>query len=1307
MYAISANSNLMCKLCHLHVHTDRSLLDGFASPTSIVDKAISIGSNAIAITDHGNLFGLPVFYDYANAHNIKPILGCEFYLTEEIKNKEDIEKGGSKKKDITYHLLALAKNDEGLKNLYALSTYSYLHGFYYKPRIDKKALIAHKNGLIVTSGCIESIINKKILNGDIKGAENEFIWFFSIFGEDFYVEIQDHGLEKQKIVNKYLLEWAKYYNVKVIGTNDTHYVNREDADLHDILLAIQSGKTVDDSTRLRFTDDNSNLCSEFYIKSYEEMMDIAVFKENPHFLENTLEVAEKCNAKINFHNSLMLPKFDTEGYTQDEYLEKKAKESLVQRFGDNVSKEIEERLLYELSVIKKLGFSGYFLIVQDIVNSARKNGVLVGPGRGSAVGSLVAYVLGITQLNPLQYGLFFERFLNPDRISPPDIDIDFDHSRRDEVLDYIRSRYNPENVAHISTFVFMGFKAAVRDALRSLGVPAQDINKFSSLLPSKIDEDKIDEQVLSPEYNPNADKVKSLIESDIRYKKAYEISKKIVGKPRQASIHASGVIISPERIDALVPLMLVTSDVKKTKTVATQFDMYDLEKFGLLKVDILGLNTLSIIHEVINDVKKLKNVDIDLYNLPLDDRNTWDLLKRASTKGIFQFESDGIKQVLREMQPDNINDLIAINALYRPGPLEQIPVYIRRKRGEEPVVYFHEKAEPILKETYGIMVYQEQIMMIAKELAGFTMAQADEFRRGIGKGEEEKITKNRQKFIDGCVKNGISEDKAKEIFELILKFAGYGFNKSHAAAYSYLAYATAFLKANYKEIFYKSLLNGHLTDYEEINNIVSEAIVEDLEVKMPDVNYSDYYFHTADGKIYHGLAAIRNIKSEHVSRIVEERKNKGLFSSLSDFLYRMVKYNIDKRTIEALIFSGALNSLIPSGFTPNHLYHEENINVIVEHYKELSKSYKKSYNLVSSSLFDSFLEVKYPELKLLDKKVSDDYIEDKLREYIGYDKRVIELNRNIFQEYEDIIKKYEIPVDYSTQPKERKSRSTLGIVLEKNERLSKKTGKKYYEITFLDKCGKFKGYYFENDTEVKVNDLCYIDFSIKSENAIQFIHVVKDHKSFETFMQLSRKIAGDKKPANFIRSINVDENDTGLLDVINQAVIKEEQNDYNPPKKQITNTNKVDKVETEFNQKNEEKKFIKALDNEHAISSIVDTEVVSPFIQPIWSEKDLTLKNKTNLIVLDYVRTILNTAMSISDLNISKDYYTDILDVMLDIMYNKINKGYFIHARHILYRIYEIYFIINVNNLRINEGLIDKMKYFIDKYNKAVRQEYF
>lgn len=876
---------------HLHVHSEYSLLDGACRIPELARRAAELKMPALALTDHGNLFGAIEFYKECRGAGVKPIIGCEVYLAPGSR----FDRKSSSPKEASTHFLLLAKNERGYHNLLKLVSAAHLEGQYYKPRIDKEILTQYREGLIGTSACLAGEVARYIMAGRAKEAEESIDSFKQIFAPgDFYLEIADHGIPQQKQVAVELLKYAKQFGLKIVATNDVHYVRQEHAAAHDVLLCIQTGAKIADENRMRYHG------PEFYLKTQEEMA--ALFREVPEALAQTLEIAEKCDLKIELGIN-KFPAYDVpETETREGYLRRLCYEGLERRFGARAQEpKLRERLDFELEVLNKTGFTSYFLIVWDFIDYAKRNGIPVGPGRGSAAGSLIAYVLGITDLDPLRYGLFFERFLNPERISPPDIDVDFCYNRRGEVIDYVRKKYGERSVAQIITFGTLGAKMAIRDVGRVMGLSYGEADRLAKMIP----------------FSPTMTLEKALAESP-DFKRAYdeeELSRNVIdsaltleGVSRQAGVHAAGVVISDKDLADYVPLTLDDNG-----GIVTQYSMEPLGELGLLKMDFLGLKTLTVIQDALDLVEKTTGRRIEPAEIPLDDEPTFDLLSRAQNIGVFQVESPGMCDLCRRLKPNKIEDIIALVALYRPGPMENIPAYSDRKLGTVPIEYDHPLLEPILKETYGIMIYQEQVMQAAQALAGYTLGSADVLRKAMGKKKPEEMAKQRAIFIEGCAKtNGIKADKANQLFDVLDKFAGYGFNKAHSACYGLLAYHTAYLKARFPVQFMAALLSNELDNTEKIAIFVAEAKAMGLEVLAPSVNESGAVFTVKENAIRFGLSAIKNVGSAAVKLIVEARDKGGRFADLHDLCARVESRAFNKKLLESLVKSGACDDFGPN-----------------------------------------------------------------------------------------------------------------------------------------------------------------------------------------------------------------------------------------------------------------------------------------------------------------------------------------------------------------------------------------------------------
>jgi DNA polymerase-3 subunit alpha len=874
---------------HLHVHSEYSLLDGAAQLEKLVQKAKELRFPAIALTDHGNLFGAVDFYLAAQKAWVKPILGCELYVAPGDRRERGSQDGGYEGAN---HLTVLVRNRAGYRNLIKLVSRAYLEGFYYKPRVDKELLAQHAEGLLVLSGCLNSEVSRHLTAGDETKARQTAGWYQEVFGKDHYfMEVQAHGLEPQVKVTADTLRIAQAIGAPVAGTNDSHYLEAGHGRAHEALLCIQTGSTLNDPDRWRFST------QEFYVKSAEEMA--RVFAEIPDACRNTLTVAERCNLTLDF-GTFHLPKYVVPSeHTLESYLHERAREGLRRRYGPTPGDAIEARLRHELAVIEKMGFAGYFLVVWDFIRYAREQGIAVGPGRGSSAGSLVAYCLGITNIDPIRYGLLFERFLNPERVSMPDMDIDFADDRRDAVIHYVANRYGRDRVAHIITFGTLGAKAAIRDVGRVLGMSYTDVDRIAKLVPNfplNITLDDAYQKSL-----PLAEMVKT----SPPVRELWDIARTLEGCTRHASVHASAVVISDEPLDDHIPLY---KDPKRPELI-TGYAMGPIEKLGLLKMDFLGLRTLTVLANTAALIRESRGITIDFDALPLDDPKTYALLSEARTFGVFQLESSGMREALRGLRPERLEDVIAIVSLYRPGPMDLIPDFIQRRHGKAKITYEHPAMEKFTRETYGIMVYQEQIMQIASEMAGFTMGEADTLRRAMGKKDRDLMAKQREKFIAGCAERGTPKNRAEPVWELMEKFAGYGFNKSHAAAYALVAYQTAYLKANYPVEFMAALLTSEMGDTDKIVKYIEECRAMGIQVQPPDVNVSAIQFSVAGDTIRFGLAAIKNVGEAAMASILKTRAEQGPFETLEDFCARVDLRLVNRRVIESLIKAGAFDSL--------------------------------------------------------------------------------------------------------------------------------------------------------------------------------------------------------------------------------------------------------------------------------------------------------------------------------------------------------------------------------------------------------------
>ena len=1020
----------MTDFVHLHVHSQYSLLDGQASVNGIVDKAISLGMKGIALTDHGNMFGIKEFFNYVNKKNkgkedpdkFKPILGCEMYVA-----KNDLHDRGDKR-DNGYHLIVLAKNLKGYHNLVKLVSKAWTEGYYFKPRTDHKELEAHREGLIVCSACLGGEVPQHFMDGDLEKAEETILWYKRVFGEDYYLELQRHKTDKpdgnrnvyeeQQRVNPFLVEMARKHGIKIIATNDSHFVNEEDAEAHDRLICISMMKRFADPTRLHYT-------KQEWVKSQDEME--AIFADLPEALANTCEILDKVEFYSIDHAPIMpnfeIPaEFGTEEeyrqrlteedlfneFTRDEngnevlsreeaeskikklggydklyrikfeadYLNKLTMEGAKKRYGDPLPQEIEDRLRFELHIMKTMGFPGYFLIVQDFINAARRDlGVSVGPGRGSAAGSAAAYCLGITQIDPVKYDLLFERFLNPDRISLPDIDVDFDDDGRYEVLKYVTEKYGAEKVAHIITYGTMATKMAIKDMAKIMELPLPEANRLAKLVPDRMPEGKVNfknclkfiKEFAAETQNPNP-----IVREVMNYAQQLE------GNVRNTGVHACGVIIGRDDITDWVPVS-TAKDTDGSSLLVTQYEGSVIEDTGMIKMDFLGLKTLSIIMEAVANIKQSRGLDIDMESIPLDDEKTYKLYCEGRTTGTFQFESSGMQKYLRELQPSKFEDLIAMNALYRPGPMDYIPQFIARKQGREPIVYDIPVMEKYLHDTYGITVYQEQVMLLSRLLANFTRGESDVLRKAMGKKLIDKMAALKVKFMEGGQANGHKPEVLEKIWADWEKFASYAFNKSHATCYSWVAYQTAYLKANYPAEYMAGVLSRNLTNIGKLTVFMDECKAMGIPVKGPDVNESVEKFGvTKRGEIRFGLGAIKSVGSGAVNAILNERNENGPYKDVFDLVERVNLSACNRSAIESLAFSGAFDcfpEVKREMFAPGS-NGEPGFAEILVHY---GQRFQADKNSAQASLFDEFETVetehpKYPAyeewapIKLLDEE---------------------------------------------------------------------------------------------------------------------------------------------------------------------------------------------------------------------------------------------------------------------------------------------------------------------------------------------------
>lgn len=926
---------------HLHVHSEYSLLDGSCRIKELIKRTKELGMNSIAITDHGVMYGAIDFYKEAVSYGVKPIIGCEIYVSP--RSLYDKEYGID---NLNYHLILLCKNMTGYENLMKIVSKASIDGFYYKPRVDHQYLKEHSEGLIALSSCLGGEIPSYLLSDEYEKAKETAIFYNSIFGTgNFYLELQYHGLSQQEKVNAELIKLSKELNIPLVATNDVHYLNKEDHLAHEVLLCIQTGKNMDDADRMSFPTD------QFYLKSPDEMYEM--FSYCKEALENTVKIADMCNLEFEF-NKTKLPKYEVpDGMKSDEYLRKLCIDGLYKRY-PNPSDEVIERLNYELSVIEKMGYVDYFLIVWDFIKFARDNGIMTGPGRGSAAGSLVAYCLGITKIDPIKYNLLFERFLNPERVSMPDIDSDFCYERRQEVIDYVVKKYGENRVAQIITFGTMAARAAIRDVGRALNFPYAEVDAIAKMIPFELGM-TIDKAI---ELNPE---LKDKYENDEKIRRLIDISRSLEGLPRHASTHAAGVVISSEPLVKYVPLQ------KNEGSIVTQFTMTTLEELGLLKMDFLGLRTLTVIRDTLNIIKETKGIDVDIDNIDFEDKEVYALISKGDTEGVFQLESSGMKQFMTELRPEKLEDVIAGISLYRPGPMDQIPRYIENKNNPENIKYEHPLLKPILDVTYGCMVYQEQVMQIVRDLAGYSLGRSDLVRRAMAKKKMKVMEEERKNFIygikdengnyivPGAVNRGVDEATANRLFDEMIDFANYAFNKSHAAAYAVVAFQTAYLKRYYPVEFMAALLNSFVDNTDKVAFYVQVLKKMGIQILPPDINESYSYFSVVNGKIRFGLAAVKNVGLNATLEIVEDRRKNGRYTSIIDFFERIDEMQLNKKAVESLIKAGAFDSFgvyrsqllaVYEGIMESiHRSRERNIKGQISLFESDAESYKIDYSL--------------------------------------------------------------------------------------------------------------------------------------------------------------------------------------------------------------------------------------------------------------------------------------------------------------------------------------------------------------------------
>ena len=950
---------------HLHVHTEYSLLDGSNKINEYVARVKELGMDSAAITDHGVMFGCIDFYRAAKAAGIKPILGCEVYVAPGSRFDKEI----GREEDRYYHLVLLAENQEGYQNLMKIVSAGFVDGFYYKPRVDLEILEKYHEGIIALSACLAGEVARSITKGFYEESKKAALRYEEIFGKgNFFLELQDHGIPEQHRVNQQLVRMSRETGIELVATNDIHYTYSTDAEAHDILLCVQTGKRLQDEDRMRYEG------GQYYVKSVEEMA--ALFPYAPQALENTHKIAERCNVEIEF-GVTKLPKFDVpEGYTAWEYLNKLCFDGLAERYSGDME-ELEERLNYELNVIKNMGYVDYFLIVWDFIRYARDHDIIVGPGRGSAAGSLVSYTLGITKLDPIKYNLLFERFLNPERVSMPDIDVDFCFERRQEVIDYVVEKYGKDRVVQIVTFGTMAARGVIRDVGRVMDLPYAQCDLIAKMIPTELNITIDKAMKMNPE-------LRNLYESDDTVKKLIDMSKRLEGLPRHTSMHAAGVVISQKPVVEYVPLSRASDG-----SLVTQFTMTTLEELGLLKMDFLGLRTLTVIQNAAKLVERDKGIALDMDKIDYDDKKVYAMLGAGKTEGVFQLESGGMTSFMKELKPGNLEDVIAGISLYRPGPMDFIPQYIRGKNNPDSITYDCPELEPILDATYGCIVYQEQVMQIVRNLGGYTLGRSDMVRRAMSKKKAAVMEKERKNFVygneeegvPGCINRGISEKVANKIFDDMTDFAKYAFNKSHAAAYAVVAYQTAFLKYYYPVEFMAALMTSVIDNPSKVSEYILSSRRMGIAILPPDINKGESSFSVDGGSIRYGLSAIKSIGKPVIEGLVEERNLRGGFKTLRDFIERMSGRDINKRTIENFIKAGAFDG-IPGNRRQKMMVYVQILDAVNQEKKTAMTGQMSLFDLVSEEEKEAY-EIRMPDVEEYPKEAKLAFEKEVLGVYIS------------------------------------------------------------------------------------------------------------------------------------------------------------------------------------------------------------------------------------------------------------------------------------------------------------------------------------
>lgn len=1043
----------MGSFAHLHLHTQYSLLDGFCRIDRLFDRVAELGMDSVAITDHGNMFGAIQFYKAAKKAGIRPILGSEIYVADDRLDRSDRTR---------YHLVLLAENDAGWHNLIKIVSEGYVHGFYYKPRVDRAFLEEHSEGLIALSACLAGECARSALERDYEDTKALALEYRRIFGDDnFFLEIQNHGLREERAVARVFERISRETGIGLVATNDCHYIHRRDSEAHDALLCIQTGKLLADEDRMRFPSD------DYYLKSPEEMEEL--LGSFPGAIENTVRIAERCDVEIEFHK-LHLPHFELPpGETNVGALTKNVMSGLLKRYGGESperQKQALERARYELSVIESMGFVDYFLIVSDFVRYAKSRGIPVGPGRGSAAGAIISYALGITNIDPLRFDLLFERFLNPERVSMPDIDIDFCMERRDEVIEYVKEKYGEEKVAQIVTFGTMAAKNALRDMGRVLDIPLPAVDRIAKLVPSRLNITLADALRESEDFRREAEK------SD-ENRRLVRLAMEIEGMPRHTSTHAAGVLIAAESVDHFVPLS------KNGDQITTQFNMIELEELGLLKMDFLGLRNLTVIHDAVELIHKTQGIDLDIDAIDLNDPGMLSQFTTADTIGIFQFESNGMRAFLRELKPDRFDDLVAANALFRPGPMDQIPTYVDVRHHPEKVEYLHPLLEPILKQTYGVIVYQEQVMQIVQQLAGYSLGGADNLRRAMSKKKMSVMEENRRYFVHGkteedgtvsiagCVRNGVSETIANRIFDQMIEFAKYAFNKSHSVAYAYVAAQTAYLKYYYPCEYFAALLSSVLGEMSNIALYVAEAKRLGIGILPPSVNAPGLKFGVENGKIRFSTLAVKNVGTSIVRAMISARERGGPFTGMEEFLRRLIEEDrtcLNRKAIESLIKAGALDDFGR---------HRSQLLVDLEMNLDSIQHNRRSNVQGQTSMFDMLEE---------DQRADESQIREfRKDQFLAYEKEVlgIYLSDHPFRPYESMTRRFvdfsmkELAAEEQPERLDAKRVKMAGLIRDRKDLLTKK-GQKMCFVQLEDTFGMMEAVVFPSVFE-RIDSILAVD----------------------------------------------------------------------------------------------------------------------------------------------------------------------------------------------------------------------------------------